>query len=97
MQGLNQLLKSKAQKVRLVQVHRYCQDILQFRQHYQDIPDILQSQIVPQSHQILQDILYQRNRMNQVMNQVLKPSLGQHSLRQYTHLHHQDLVHPNTQ
>ena len=44
------------------------QDTLRFRKLYQDIPDILQSQIVPQSHQILQDILYQRNRMNQVMN-----------------------------
>ena len=97
MQGLNQLLKSKAQKVRLAQVHRHCYTPQFLRLYHQNIPDILQSQIVPQSHQILQDILYQRNRMNQVMNQVLKPLLGQHSLRQYTHLHHQDLVHPNTQ
>ena len=67
-QGLHLLLKSKAQEVRHVQVHRYYQDTLRFRKLYQVIPDILQSQIVPQSHQILQDILYQRNRMNQVMN-----------------------------
>mgnify|MGYP001157519288 CR=1 FL=1 len=95
--------ETKARKV-LHQVHLlvlrcHRQDTLRFRQLCQDVLDILQSQIVPQSHRILQDTLHQSHQMiflmmnlSQVMNQVRIQMMVQNPLLG-RHTHHQHHAH----
>ena len=83
--------------VLVLRCHR--QDTLRFRQLCQDVLDILQSQIVPQSHRILQDTLHQSHQMiflmmnlSQVMNQVRIQMMVQNPLLG-RHTHHQHHAH----